>query len=114
MIDTYLNRRYDYDQFNCGHFVSEVYYDLTNINISDITSSFIKRNAKEFRRFLRDRVRLEKVDPICLMLMQDDILETHVGVVVEPEKVLHLTENGPICEHINNLKSLYSKVTFYK
>lgn len=111
-IDSYLTRRHTFDKYHCGHFVEEVWRDLTGESISEICSAFISRDAREYRRRMKQRVRLVSPEDPCIILMHAKQLIPHAGVFIE-NKILHLTIDGVRFQQMDQLDSRY-RMSYYR
>lgn len=113
MIDQWLEKTYDWDAYNCSHFVSEVWADLTGDDISLIARGVGQGSLSHFKKEISKRERLRQPEDPCVVLLHLTNQQLHAGVYVEG-KVLHLTENGVIHQDLNQLSSLAKRVTFYR
>lgn len=111
-IDDYLDREYDIDKFNCGHFVAQVWRDLTGRDISGICSSFVTNDTEFFKKENRKFKHLHQPESPCVVLMRAPNVPSHAGIYVDA-KVLHLTESGVRYESLDMLKP-YWRLSFYK
>ncbi len=94
-IDQFFNRQYSAGDYNCAHFVSEVWRHVTGEDISQQLSGFLlpprDRAAKvKIRRRFR---RLEKPKSPCIVLMQRPGASAHVGVFILG-RVFHIRREG--------------------
>ena len=101
-IDAFLDREYDLHKYNCGHFVADVWKELTGEDITDIFS--LTTNAKQ-------RTRLKEPVSPCVCIMRG-IADPHAGVYLDG-KVWHLTPQGVQCNDLLYLKIIY-RLSFYR
>lgn len=112
--DSYLNKQYDKRNYNCAHFVSEVWLDLFGYDLSIQLQGFMtercKRNAK-----LSELRKLKKIyepkSPCIVWLHSKNI--SHVGIYIEG-RILHITEDGVKYELLETLKLGFKKASFYE
>jgi len=96
VVDRHLGARWRGDDYNCLHFATDVWRDLTG---EDVTEGLIATMAQTTaerrmtRRAVRAFSRLEGPQDPCLVLMRRPRSEPHVGVFMRG-RVLHLTERG--------------------
>lgn len=107
--DKFLDRVYDLKNYNCAHFVTEVWEDLTGEDISELCGSFVGNDAWSS---LKDRKKLRKPESPCVAIMQNPSILPHAGIYVEG-RILHITETGVKFEELSVLK-LYNRISFYK
>lgn len=112
--DIYLNKVYDKRNYNCAHFVSEVWKDLFNYDLSLQLSGFMKakteRNAKLSE--LRKLKKIEHPKSPCVVWLHSKNV-SHVGIYLD-DRVLHITEDGVKLELLETLKLGFRKVSFYE
>ena len=108
-LNQFLDRQYDLTAYNCGHFVTEVWKEVTGEDITDLCSDFISTGFAKTRRKLE---RLPRPKNPCLIVMAADHLPPHVGVFIE-NKVIHLQESGPISQSLIFLPRHY-QLSFFR
>ena len=112
-IDDYLERNYDIDKQNCGHFVVEVWKDLTGQNIAGVCAAFLDAEMTKTRMEAREGLmHIRKPESPCIVVMKSPHTETHVGVYIKG-KILHLSENGVRYEPLVMLTP-YWRMSYYK
>lgn len=107
IIDKYLDRTYDLATYNCGHFVADVWRDLTGEDISIICDSFVEGKLNAFRQQRQDREKLACPPDVgfCGVLFRNTNNEIHAGIWIDG-RVLHLTEAGAKYEPLENITAL--------
>lgn len=100
--DKYLDAKYDKKKYNCFHFASDIWRELTGEN------TIVGSPADMKKHFERTPV---PISP-CLAVFTGKN-ETHIGVYIEG-KILHLTKEGAVRERLASVKAHFSKVSFYK
>ena len=102
-LDVYLDRKYNSTNNNCGHFVNEVWQDLTGevLDTYDITPDLPRRFKK-----------LRKPEEPCFCLMQAHLLPPHIGIYIN-KKILHFSETGVKHDSIANIIPYY-RLSYYR
>lgn len=111
-LNRFLSKEYDSKLYNCGHFVAEVWEELTKENIEGFCCSFVK-DSNEFIEMMKSRKKLNNPIPPCIVIMQSAMTVPHAGVIVGRDQVLHLDEHGAKLESLLILRTLY-RVKFYR
>lgn len=97
-LDSFFDRRYNRDTYNCAHFAVDVWEALTGQSIARELTGFL-RPVKDRRAdpgLRRTFKKLSAPESPCLVLMQRNRSTPHVGVYVRGN-VIHLHENGVEC-----------------
>lgn len=114
-VDIYLDRTYDRRSYNCGHFVADVWHDLTGQDISEAVSGLAQPTGKgravlkQLRTFSRIR---EPVSP-CIALLSPPRGLTHVGIYLRG-RILHITQSGVAFDLIDVASVGFNQVRFYE
>lgn len=111
-LDDFLVKEYNYNNYNCSHFVSEVWTHLTGENISEICDAFVNGNPGEYVTLIRHRTKIRAPENPCVVIMQNPNVAPHAGVYVN-DRVFHLTENGPKFDDICVLTAFF-RLSYYK
>lgn len=95
-MDGFFHKRYDAKQYNCAHFVADVWQKFTGDDISEALAGFLLPVKSRFVRasIRRQFVKLDAPKSPCIVLMQRPKTAPHVGLWVNG-KVFHLKETGP-------------------
>jgi hypothetical protein len=101
-MDKFLNTLYNKQKYNCFHFASDVWQELTGRN--SLKGSFHDMR-KKFQRISRP------VNP-CVVIFSGG-RETHVGIYFD-NLVMHLNESGVTRERLNTVSLGFKKVSYYK
>lgn len=113
-LDMFLERRYDRNEYNCAHFVADVWLHLTDDDISNSLIGFLKpaglRHASMAIR--RSFVRQPKPVNPCIILMQRRHTEPHVGVFIHG-RVLHICERSVQYAPVDVVVRGFDKYGFY-
>lgn len=102
------NIRYDAINYNCLHFVIDIFKFYTNI---DLTSKLILNN-KFNPSHLKNFIKLTSPAPYCIVLFRNRN-EAHVGLYVD-DKVIHLSENGVVYQPLTIAKLGFTKIEYYE
>ena len=112
-VEKYLFDTFDLHNRNCWHFACDVWADLTGLrlhsSIEDFHLSALQGYALKQSRCLRP---IAAPCSPCLVLMQRERIQPHVGVYVGG-KLLHLKESGAAYVDLQHVTALYPKVSFY-
>lgn len=115
MIDKYYGRKYDSQTYNCGHFVRDVWQDLTGRDISGPLTGFLA-GPGERRAILTDLRAFERLatpQSPSIVLFQGFRVAPHVGVYLRG-KVLHISkEYGVRFDRIEFAGAGAKKTSFY-
>lgn len=108
----FLLKSYDAKRYNCGHFVADVWKELTGENIEGFCCSFVS-DSNQFLEIIKQREKLREPIPPCVVIMQSGMAIPHAGIVISPDQILHLDENGAKLESLTILKTLF-RMKFYR
>jgi len=113
-IDCFLGRTYNKDNYNCAHFVVEVWEHLTGVNIEDKMAGFLLPVEYRFVPFSLRRLfkKLDKPTGLCIVLMQRFGKEPHVGLYYK-NRVLHITKQGVQYMPLEIATLGFNKIGFY-
>jgi len=114
-VDKYLGRRYDIREYNCAHFVCDVWRDVVGVGIDNVLGGFLcppsertaKHSALRSIRFLR-----RPADP-CIVLLQHKLIAPHLGVWIR-NRVLHIkSDSGVQYQPLDVVAIGYSRIRFF-
>lgn len=113
-IDQFHHRTYDSNNYNCAHFVCEVWEHITGDNINLIMEGFLLPPKDRFVRYdiFKQFEKLINPKSPCIVLMQGGGVETHVGLYCEG-KVLQIKEQGVDYQPIDVATFGFNKIGFY-
>lgn len=111
--DKYLNRIYNKREYNCAHFVAEVWHDLTGHDLSIQLTGFMRKRSDRFvtAGLLKSFIKLPSPKTPSILWLHNK-KESHVGIYLDG-RVLHITENGVKLELLETLTIGFKKVGFY-
>lgn len=113
-LDALMDKEYDAANYNCAHFVCDVFKTLGIDGFNDVLAGYLC--AERFRGMFAHRkgqLRLAGSPVgICLALFQGNHTDSHVGVLLEG-KILHLTESGVNYVSVEDAMAGFTKVRFY-
>jgi hypothetical protein len=93
-LDKYFARSYDDSKYNCLHFSSDVWYELTGEDIRACLEGLLNPRARHLKpSHIKAFEKLDKPSDPCLVLMVQPRREYHVGVFVG-RKLLHIQAKG--------------------
>lgn len=90
-IDKYFTRVYDPNNYNCAHFVCELWAELKGPEMGELLGGFLCKPSERVARksdLKRFRV-LTKPESPCVVFMQAPKAVTHVGIWLRG-KVFHI------------------------
>lgn len=111
--DKYLNKIYNKREYNCAHFVAEVWQDLTGHDLSIELTGFMRKRTDRVVPvgFLKSFVKLKSPKTPSILWLHNKN-ESHVGIYLHG-RVLHITEHGVKLELLETLAIGFKKVGFY-
>jgi hypothetical protein len=113
-LDKYFDKIYDESEYNCAHFVCEVWKDLFNQDISGPLNGVLRAPGQR-RLSAHDLAVFEPVGTPtgpCLALFQIWRKQPHVGIWING-KVLHITEKGVEWTYVETFSVSFNQVRFY-
>lgn len=113
-IDRYFNRRYNAANYNCAHFVCEVWKGLTGVDIAHKFAGLMMPVADT--RTLRNGFSFERLagpENPCIVLMQRPRYPSHVGIFIRG-RIFHLKESGVEFQPIEIASIGFTKMRYYK
>ena len=114
-INRFLNRVHDPANYNCAHFVVDVWQHLTGVNLRESFSGFLLPHYDRYVKtnLLRGFNKLiEPVSP-CIVLMRNNGMQPHVGVFYKG-KILHLADGGGVeFQEPRIATMLFKRISYY-
>lgn len=94
-IDKYLNRKYNYQTYNCLHFSRDVWLDMTGIDITEKLNGLLGKASDRMISTHTVKSFIRLLNPIspCIVLMQRPRTSPHMGIYIDGS-VLHIKPNG--------------------
>lgn len=96
-LDRFFHRTYSTSEYNCAHFVVEVWRELTGQDVRDAMSGFLY--APRDRRVVKSRLAgvrfLERPVSPCFVYMQRRGCAPHVGIFKD-DRVIHITAESNV------------------
>jgi hypothetical protein len=113
-IDQFLDRQYDSKNYNCVHFVCEVFTKLFNEDYYKILGGFLFAPGHRCtcKIDLRPIQQVARPERPCLALFQVAKNNPHVGIWMDG-KILHLRESGVSLMPLEIVMLSFKKVRFY-
>ena len=114
-LDIFFCKVYHKKNYNCAHFVAEVWKYLTGEDISYKLNCFFEPEAS--RKFkLSDGKNFKRVNPsndtFSIALMQRAGHTPHVGIFING-RILHIHENGVECQPVDVASRGFKRVRYY-
>lgn len=112
-LDDFYNKQYHRSDYNCSHFVRDVWLFLKGVDISDLVGAFNSGELITAMKARSDLTALEKpLDPSIAWFQTDPKEPPHVGIYIEGQ-IFHMTPDGPKLHPLLWVSSQYKKVKFY-
>jgi hypothetical protein len=111
-VDVYFGRQYDRKNYNCLHFVSDVWLESTGVDIRDKLANLFNPNRVPSKENFKAFKRLDKPESPCIVLMSRRFSDPHVGVYIRG-RVLHICELGVEFQPIEIVTFGFHTVRFY-
>lgn len=114
-FDTLFLKEYDDKNYNCSHFVVDVYREITGIDISDLLLGFMrpKHERQVFKNIRKNFGQTSVIKNKTLLCLMSNNHEKHAGVFYK-NKILHLRKNGVEYQNISVATRFFKKVNFYE
>lgn len=115
-VDKFLALEYNPRTYNCLHFVRDVMFDMSGVDIKERLSSLFAKPGEfiPVRSEMETFKRLNKPKSPCLVVMsRPRSAETHVGVYVRG-RILHLHGRGVEFQPIHIVALMYSTIRYYE
>lgn len=103
--EKWLDWRYDQRNANCWHFVQAVWADITGKQLMNVGPDGLHLQQMALKR-------LDAPQSPCLVLMQRQRIEPHVGVYVAG-RVLHCNKFGASFQPLDHVSVGYPTVSYY-
>jgi hypothetical protein len=113
-VEKYLFDTFNLHDRNCWHFACDVWADLTGKRLHASIEDFHLGALHGYA--LRQSEHLKQIPAPkspCLVLMQRQRIQPHVGVYVNG-KLLHLKESGAAYVDLQHVTALYPTTSFYQ
>lgn len=104
-LNKFVNRVYHHSDYNCSHFVAEVWLFLTGEELPFLNKPMTLTN-RLFKKPLKKRC-----DP-CIVMFRSSGCTAHAGVYTQGG-VLHLTEQGVRHQTVDYIAMSYDSVRYY-
>lgn len=88
-LDKFFTKSYNAKEYNCTHFASDVWFELTGIDLSRFIININDKITDKSFKFEH----LDKPMSPCIVIMKRVSFNSHVGIFIN-NKVFHLTEQG--------------------
>lgn len=113
-IDPFFARQYNEGDYNCAHFVAEVWEHLSGADIRETLNGLLLPPKSRFVRgaMRREFVRLEKPKNPCIVLMHRKGDAAHVGLFM-CNKVLHIRREGVAFQPLDIAMMGFKTYRFY-
>ena len=114
-IDPYFLKVYDADNYNCAHFVSDLWEDYTGQNIREKLLPLlqpVKQRSAPFN-LRKNFIKLTHPEEPCIVLLHRRRCGAHVGFYLSG-KVFHITDVRVELVPLNIVSIGFDSVGFYR
>jgi hypothetical protein len=114
-VDRYFQRRYNAKDYNCAHFVCEVWADIKGDDLTIALRGLLCpwSDRRAVIGDLRAIRMLSAPESPCVVYMHSRLRDTHVGIFIR-DRVLHLTERSGVQFQPLDVASLgFQRVRFF-
>lgn len=114
MTDSILDR-YLSSEYNCAHYVADVWEHETGQDIRPVLSCFLTHKSERSASLtlVHSMRRIPRPTNPCIVLFRRVKATPHVGIFLRG-RVLHLTDKGPIRQLLDVARIGYTSVRFYE
>lgn len=116
-VDEYLGRRYVVNEYNCFHFVAEVWQDLCGQDVIKLFGDAVIEGAKSSklsRRLVKGFSYLDKPEDPCFVMFRNRGQSPHIGIYLRG-RVLHIRYNmGVRHEPLHMAQFGFTHTRFFK
>lgn len=114
-IDKFYRRKYNSDNYNCAHFVCEVWEHLTQNKITEQMQGFLLPVANRRAPFSlrREFTRLLTPESPCIALMLRPGYASHVGIFIDG-KIFHIRKTGVEYQPVDVASFGFKTIRYYK
>lgn len=111
-MNQFLSKVYHATEYNCSHFVRDVWLFLTGNDIEDLVVAWNCGQLPQAMKSRKGLTRIDKPQQPCIIMLQRPNEPPHVGVYIE-RKIFHMTaDGGPILQDLSQASQGY-KVSYY-
>lgn len=113
-VDPYLAKEYNRKSYNCWHMAKDIWLELTGVDLKHLVpeDSTIEAHNRHTVEAATSLKRVDNLQDPCLVLMQRQRLEPHVGVYYKGQ-LLHLNNHGAQYRPLEHITVPYPTVTYY-
>lgn len=114
-LDSFFERQYNRDTYNCAHFAVEVWRSLTGQDIEQELTGFLRpvRDRRTDPGLRRTFQKLACPESPCLVLMQRTKSTPHAGVFLRG-RIIHIHERGVECLPPEVATRGFDRIGYYK
>ncbi len=112
-LDSLYAKTYHAQDYNCAHFVCDVWRALTGRDITEIMQGFLlpARTARQSLR--RDLKILRLPESPCIALMTSSVADPHVGIYLN-RKIIDITSVGVRMTPVDVASVLHQRIGYYQ
>ena len=113
-LDRFLGKRFHAENYNCVHFMAEVWEHLTGEKIHNLIECTLLPPKDRYLDgdIYSNFIEIEQPESPCIVLMSN-LKKFHVGVYFN-NNILHLNTNGARVQSLDDLKINFNKFRYFK
>lgn len=114
-LDFLFARQYDEEKYNCAHLVCEAWQSLTGADVTPFLLPVLMGREQRYfdYRQRKNFKRLERPESPCIVDMRSRGCYPHVGIYIDFDSVMQITESGVQCQPLGISTRGYKKVSFW-
>ncbi len=111
-LDDFHFKKYDRLNYNCSHFVRDLWMFLEGQDICDMVSAWNSNSLSDAMSSRKGLWKLENPVQPCIALFARKGDPPHVGVFMQG-MIFHMTETGPELQNLSYVLSTFESVKYY-
>lgn len=114
-LDDFWGKEYHETDYNCSHFVRDLWLELTGVDISALVGAWNSGSLSQAMARRDDLERLESpcLHSPCIALCSNPGDPPHVGIVFDGRSMFHMTPEGPKVHTLSYLNTCYDAIKYY-
>lgn len=115
MLEHFMFKEYHERDYNCAHFVAEVWEHITGNDITEDLQGFLLPvgERKIYRDKLRNFKRLDRPKSPSIAVFRGGLSEPHAGIYIDG-KIFHIKKAGVFYQNVGLAKAYHYKVNYYE
>lgn len=112
-LDQFYEKQYNEAEYNCSHFVRDVWLYLKGVDISALVGAWNSGSLATAMAQRTDLTRLTEPQSPCIGMCANPGDPPHVGIVFDGRSMFHMTPDGPKVHSLSFIQTQYKSVKFY-